>query len=80
MKQANWGGDRARVRFPQTRMGVEQVMMDAFLRAKEYEKAMKNTAGLPVRRDLELDALVEILNKNVLSLVTLTCNLKLICY
>ncbi|MDH4460583.1 MAG: amidohydrolase family protein [Flectobacillus sp.] len=62
VKQANWG-DRARVRFPQTRMGVEQVMMDAFLRAKEYEKAMKNTAGLPVKRDLELDALVEILNK-----------------
>ncbi len=63
VKQANWGGDRARVRFPQTRMGVEQVMMDAFLRAKEYEKAMKNVSGLPVKRDLELDALVEILNK-----------------
>ena len=62
VKQANWG-DRNRVRFPQTRMGVEQIMMDAFLRAKEYEKAMKNTGGLPVKRDLELDALVEILNK-----------------
>ncbi len=62
VKQANWG-DRARVRFPQTRMGVEQIMMDAFLRAKEYEKAMKTPAALPVRRDLELDALVEILNK-----------------
>jgi imidazolonepropionase-like amidohydrolase len=62
VKQANWG-DRSRVRFPQTRMGVEQIMMDAFLRAKEYEKAMKNVGGLPVKRDLELDALVEILNK-----------------
>ena len=62
VKQANWG-DRSRVRFPQTRMGVEQIMMDAFVRAKEYEKAMKNAGGLPVRRDLELDALVEILNK-----------------
>jgi hypothetical protein len=62
VKQANWG-DRARVRFPQTRMGVEQIMMDAFLRAKEYEKTMKNVSGLPVKRDLELDALVEILNK-----------------
>ncbi len=62
VKQANWG-DRARIRFPQTRMGVEQIMMDAFVRAKEYEKAMKNVGGLPVRRDLELDALVEILNK-----------------
>jgi imidazolonepropionase-like amidohydrolase len=67
VKQANWGGDRARVRFPQTRMGVEQVMMDAFLRAKEYEKATKAAAAnptlAPVKRDLELDALVEILNK-----------------
>jgi imidazolonepropionase-like amidohydrolase/ribosomal protein S16 len=63
VKQSNWGGDRARVRFPQTRMGVEQIMMDAFLRAKEYEKAMKTPSALPIRRDLELDALVEILNK-----------------
>ncbi|MEA5137992.1 amidohydrolase family protein [Arcicella rigui] len=66
VKQANWG-DRARVRFPQSRMGVEQVMMDAFLRAKEYEKATKAAAAnptlAPVKRDLELDALVEILNK-----------------
>lgn len=69
VKQANWG-DRARIRFPQTRMGVEQVMMDAFLRAKEYEKSWNdynkaaNKASLtPPRRDLELDALVEILNK-----------------
>jgi imidazolonepropionase-like amidohydrolase len=66
VKQANWG-DRARIRFPQTRMGVEQIMMDAFLRAKEYEKAMKasatNPTAAPVKRDLELDALVEILNK-----------------
>ena len=66
VKQANWG-DRARIRFPQTRMGVEQIMMDAFLRAKEYEKATKaaaaNASLAPVKRDLELDALVEILNK-----------------
>jgi hypothetical protein len=69
VKQANWG-DRARIRFPQTRMGVEQIMMDAFLRAKEYDKAWAeynkaaNKATLtPPRRDLELDALSEILNK-----------------
>lgn len=45
-------------RFPNTRLGVEQVLMDAFTRAKEYE-------ALPAgkRRDLELDALVEILNQ-----------------
>ncbi|MCF6406709.1 amidohydrolase family protein [Chitinophaga filiformis] len=56
VKQSNWG-DRARERFPQTRMGVEQVVTDAFTRARDYEKA-----GPDKRRDLELDALVEILN------------------
>ncbi|HEY1199765.1 MAG TPA: amidohydrolase, partial [Niastella sp.] len=67
-------------RFPDTRMGVEEVLMDAFTRACEYEKGCKEseaattapkkkgaatttTAAAPVRRDLELDALVEIMNK-----------------
>jgi imidazolonepropionase-like amidohydrolase len=45
-------------RFPDTRMGVEQVYMDAFQRAVDYQKM-----GTNKRRDLELDALVEILNK-----------------
>lgn len=45
-------------RFPDTRMGVEQVLTDAFTRARDYEKMGPNK-----RRDLELDALVEILNK-----------------
>ncbi|MEX1201634.1 MAG: amidohydrolase family protein [Ferruginibacter sp.] len=49
-------------RFPDTRMGVEQVQMDAFTRAKDYENAMKGPNGKLVRRDLELDALVEIMN------------------
>ncbi len=49
-------------RFPDTRMGVEQVLTDAFNRAVAYEKAMKaDPKG--TRRDLELDALVEIMNK-----------------
>jgi len=59
-------------RFPDTRMGVEEVMADAFNRAKDYEKALKaadennkkkGATQITVRRDLELDALVEILNK-----------------
>jgi len=60
-------------RFPDTRMGVEEVLADAFQRAKDYSNALKlaepqakNKKGAPakvVRRDLELDALVEILNK-----------------
>ncbi|MDC0230433.1 amidohydrolase family protein [Aureispira] len=60
VKQSNWGAN-ARVRFPQTRMGVEQVYEDHFTRAKEYEQAIK--AGKVVRKDLELDALLEIINK-----------------
>jgi imidazolonepropionase-like amidohydrolase len=51
----------ANVRFPQTRMGVEQVYVDAFTRAKEY-KASRAAKGSTTRRDLELDALVEILD------------------
>jgi imidazolonepropionase-like amidohydrolase len=60
------------IRFPDTRMGVEQVMVDAFTRAQDYEKTMKladennkkkGAAPIVVRDDLELDALVEILNK-----------------
>jgi imidazolonepropionase-like amidohydrolase len=48
-------------RFPQTRMGVEQVYVDAFTRAKEY-KAARAVKGNTVRRDLELETLVEILD------------------
>jgi len=57
-------------RYPDTRMGVEQVLVDAFTRAKDYQKAWKeydankNKKGstlIAPRRDLELDALVEIL-------------------
>jgi len=47
-------------RFPDTRMGVEQVLMDAFTRARDYQQARKAAPGV-TRRDLELDALVEIL-------------------
>ncbi|MBC7868464.1 MAG: amidohydrolase family protein, partial [Gloeobacteraceae cyanobacterium ES-bin-316] len=54
---------QANNRFPDTRMGVEQVQMDAFTRAKDYENALKGPNAKFVRRDLELDALVEIMNK-----------------
>jgi urease alpha subunit len=42
-------------------MGVEQLYYDAFLRAKQYEKKLATNPKL-TRKDLELDALVEILN------------------
>ena len=59
-------------RFPDTRMGVDQVFMDAFQRATDYQNAWKaadennkkkGAAPMVVRRDLELDALAEIMNK-----------------
>ncbi len=59
VKQSNWG-DFNTVRFPQTRMGVEQVYEDIFTRAEEYIAA-KNDPNALVRRDLELDAIAEIL-------------------
>jgi imidazolonepropionase-like amidohydrolase len=56
-------------RFPTTRQGVEYVIRDAFTRAKAYRKEWqdyeaKKKAGADVlapRRDLQLDALVEVL-------------------
>jgi len=49
-------------RFPDTRMGVEEVLDDAFTRAVDYQNQQKaNPKGY--RRDLELDALVEIMNR-----------------
>jgi imidazolonepropionase-like amidohydrolase len=56
-------------RYPDTRMGVEEVLVDAFTRARDYQKAWKtyesnkNKKGFTApRKDLELEALVEILN------------------
>ena len=60
VKQSNWG-DKYSIRYPQTRMGVEQTYVNEFTRAREYEKALKEKKN--VRRNLELEALVEILNK-----------------
>ena len=60
-------------RYPMSRMGVEELLRDAFTRAREYQKewkaydaALKSRArGAPApvvpKRDLQLDALVEIL-------------------
>ncbi|WP_342330131.1 amidohydrolase family protein [Pedobacter sp. FW305-3-2-15-E-R2A2] len=58
VKQSNFGSG---ARFPVTRMGVEQSFVDQFTRAKEYKAAMA-VKGSAVRRDLELDAIVEILD------------------
>jgi N-acetylglucosamine-6-phosphate deacetylase len=63
-KQSNWGTD-ATGRYPQSRAGVEQTMRDAFLRAQDYRAAMaewkQGKRKLPPRRDLQLEALEEII-------------------
>lgn len=64
VKQANWGEFNT-VRFPQTRMGVEQVYIDGFSRAIAYHKALETALASkgktpPPAKDLELDALYEI--------------------
>ncbi|MBK8950726.1 MAG: amidohydrolase family protein [Flavobacteriales bacterium] len=63
-------------RYPRTRMGVEQLMLDAFLRARDHRvlhdahaaatakagsRRKRNTTVAAPRRDLELEALGEIL-------------------
>jgi imidazolonepropionase-like amidohydrolase len=70
VKQSNWGSYNT-IRFPQTRMGVEQVFYDAFINAQEYEKKWavynelskkkKQEVSAP-RRDLQAEAVLEILN------------------
>ena len=69
VKQSNWGS-YSRVRFPQTRMGVEQVYYDAFIRARAYEKEWNNWKKrsssekkehtMP-HKDLDLESILEIL-------------------
>ncbi len=54
VKQSNWG-ERNTTRYPQTRMGVETIIRDRFTAAREYAAASGR------RRDLELEAMAEIL-------------------
>jgi hypothetical protein len=59
-------------RYPNTRMGVDQIIRDAYQRAVDYNNkwkawnAMKpadRIGKIPPRRDLELDAIVDVLEK-----------------
>lgn len=70
VKRSNW--EQPYERYPQTRMGVEQVYVDYFTRAQEYEKKQKAFASLSKieketsvapRRDLEMEILLQILKK-----------------
>ena len=61
VKRANFPATETDPRYPTTRMGVEQVMRDAFLAAKAYREQRK--ADPNTRRDLQMDTLVELLEK-----------------
>lgn len=63
---------RSTSRYPNTRMGVEHIIRDAYRRAADYQAEWKAYNSLsakqkattqPPRRDLELDALVDVLEK-----------------
>ena len=69
VKRANWNAED-RTRYPITRMGVDQIIRDALQAAVEYRdrhaayrlsRQMKSTK-IPPRKDLELDALVEVID------------------
>ena len=61
---------RSPTRYPNTRMGVQEIIRDHFLAARDYEKEWKawekTKTGLPPRRDLRMEALLDILNQKLL--------------
>jgi imidazolonepropionase-like amidohydrolase len=68
VKQSNWG-DLNTIRYPQTRMGVEQLFRDAFRSALDYREQWKkwssggDKSGMtPPRKDLQMEVLLEILD------------------
>jgi imidazolonepropionase-like amidohydrolase len=68
-KRTNFNPPGQGRRYPATRMGVEEVIRDAFVRARDYKaawddyraKSRNNKNLIPPRRDLELEPLVEVL-------------------
>jgi imidazolonepropionase-like amidohydrolase len=63
VKQSNWG-DKFVTRFPQTRMGVRTFIANRFTAAREYLAKVEQASRLstlPPKRDLELEAIGEIL-------------------
>ncbi|MFN2380727.1 MAG: amidohydrolase family protein, partial [Bacteroidales bacterium] len=63
---------RSTSRYPNTRMGTEHIIRDSYQRALDYRgewerynalNEKKKSAAIPPRRDLELDALVDVLEE-----------------
>ena len=63
VKQSNWS-EKHRTRFPQSRMGVKTFFANRFTAATRYlaeRKLAEEGKGPPIRRNLELDAIGEII-------------------
>lgn len=61
-KQSNWNPDERR--YPQTRMGIEQAIAEHFEAARDLDRklaAKPDVTKVPARRNLQLEALAEIL-------------------
>lgn len=62
-KFSNFSGTTTSRRYPQTRMGVREIIVDTLERAQHYGEEQRNPKrdSLPPRRNLRLDAALEIL-------------------
>lgn len=60
VKQSNWGPTFT-TRYPQSRMGVPELIRDQFNAARDYSARLAVKGGAPVRRDLRLEALAEVM-------------------
>jgi imidazolonepropionase-like amidohydrolase len=61
---------RSPTRYPNTRMGVQEIIRDHFNAARDYEKEWKawekTKTGIPPRKDLRMEAVLDILNQKLL--------------
>ncbi len=61
---------RRQGRYPDTRMGTQEIIRDHFMAARDYERAWRrweeNREGLPPRRDLRMEAILDILDQELL--------------
>ena len=61
---------RRQGRYPDTRMGTQEIIRDHFMAARDYEREWQrweeNQEGLPPRRDLRMEAILDILDQELL--------------
>ena len=61
---------RRQGRYPDTRMGTQEIIRDHFLAARDYEREWQrweeSQEGIPPRRDLRMESILDILNQELL--------------